>query len=190
MKPPATSIAIGVLFLICSTNLFALSCPKPDFEKLYESNRHIFVAKITKKLVVDTVEYDPQRNQDILLAEFEVIETIKGEPENINQIVTSESGVALEWLEAPDVEKTKILLTNSDENVRWFLCSDGFYPRHCNLYAFRKLAGSLEEEDTVCDFSLLRLKMWLKGFKPVSNSGNSDDLRKEWYEAFGEWPED
>lgn len=181
-------LVLAIVGVCAAKPAMANFCAGPSLFIRYEQAHHVFVGEFTR------AEYRPDsidsRWPGTVFAWFDVVETLKGNPDEVTHLEYRITRPYEQWGAQVQIGKPLILFSGNDGKVTVDECSEhSLETRSCNLYAFRKMAGTRVEPDAGCDLATLRYRFRLKQITPEADKDDYQALRLEWYERFGEWPD-
>ena len=173
-----------------SVDASALSCGIGSEQALVDGNDHIFLVLVTSAEFVRANEGSP--GVGTVVARFEVIETLKGDPEQVPHIEAKVYAADESW--PAQVYLGRRYLVFSDDGPATFTACSDLYRDHgreewCLEYQIRKRLGLQIDESRTCEAAYLRREMNRRSFKPESARDDLEGLRLEWAARFGALPD-
>ena len=183
-------IALVALLTFAGADASALSCGIASEQRLVDGNAHIFFALVTSAVFVP---YNDGSSQDgKVVAQFEVIEVLKGDPKQVPHIELKVRSADETWPAMIHLGRKYLVLSNGGP-AHFTSCSDLFRATDrenwCLEYQIRKRVGQSITENAVCEAAHILRAMNRVGFKPDSARDDLQGLRREWIGRFGALPE-
>ena len=182
-------VIVSFLALV-ALDAYALSCGISSEQALVDRNSHIFFAVVTSAVFIPAD--DGVQDAGKVIAQFEVLEVLKGDPTRVPHIEANVRGANEDW-PAQIYLGRRYLVFSDGGPVRFSACSDLYRDtgreNWCLEYQIRKRVGQAVSENTTCEAAYILRAMENRGLKPESNRNDLDGLRQEWVIRFGALPE-
>ena len=136
-------IALAIVFSFVSSDAFGLSCVRPSEKELVAKYEHIFIVFFTDATFYADGDSAPFKGK--IIANFDVLSVIKGNPDRVPYAEANISGPNSPWPATIPIGQKYILVAN-DGPAQWSACSHIFrvpaeHFENCQEYSLRKFAG-------------------------------------------------
>ena len=119
MTPSKVVLVVLLLAIPSLTGASWCEGPTPSKAERYESNKHVFVAKIVAAKVVA----NPQTKFEHLALEYEVLELLKGDPTKVTIVGSSAKYSDYSDYRGVQVGAVYLVFSNGDRPARISMCS-------------------------------------------------------------------
>ena len=168
---------------------FADRCPHLTIGELYEQSSIVFQAQVMDAVLMPAGE--STKSSPSIRANFEVIETYRGNPGDIPYLVSRlDAESDLEPRHYLAVGQSILVFARQSGEYSWDRCSTSWARvDDCEVYELQQLSGIPHAEDRNCETAMLWGKFNARGIHPSGLQWDDlEGLEKAWKEMFGEEP--